>query len=134
MAKYICSVCEYVYDEEATGQMWEDLPDDWVCPVCESPKNYFTKADEPEPVPEPQDDKVEQVADAPVPINLQKTMAEAEPYFADIQEIARSNRTVDEPMRTKEPVISWDQILIKGAQLGRRWFRDDLAERASHDV
>ena len=119
MAKYICSVCEYVYDEEATGQMWEDLPDDWVCPVCESPKNYFTKADEPEPVPEPQDDKVEQVADAPVPINLQKTMAEAEPYFADIQEIARSNRTVDEPMRTKEPVISWDQILIKGAQLAK---------------
>ncbi len=119
MAKYICSVCEYVYDEEATGQMWEDLPDDWVCPVCESPKNYFTKADEPEPVPEPQDDEVEQVADAPVPINLQKTMAEAEPYFADIQEIARSNRTVDEPMRTKEPVISWDQILIKGAQLAK---------------
>jgi len=46
-------------------------------------------------------------------------MAEAEPYFADIQEIARSNRTVDEPMRTKAFVISWDEILIKGAQLAK---------------
>ena len=57
--------------------------------------------------------------DAPLPIDLQKTMAEAEPYFADIQEIARSSRSMDEPMRTKEPVISWDEILIKGAQLSR---------------
>jgi glutamate synthase domain-containing protein 2 len=46
-------------------------------------------------------------------------MAEAEPYFADIQEMARSKRSMHEPMRTKEPVISWDDILIKGAQLAR---------------
>jgi glutamate synthase domain-containing protein 2 len=46
-------------------------------------------------------------------------MAEAEPYFADIQDIARNSRTMDEPMRTKEPVISWDEILIKGAQLAK---------------
>lgn len=119
MAKYICSVCEYVHDEEKTGQKWEDLPDDWVCPVCESPKSYFSKADEAQSAPEPHDDGVEKQSDAPALIDLQKTMAEAEPYFADIQEIARSSRTVDEPMRTKEPVISWDEILIKGAQLAR---------------
>jgi glutamate synthase domain-containing protein 2 len=69
--------------------------------------------------PEPQDKMVEEETDAPAPIDLQKTMAEAEPYFADIQEIARSSRTMDEPMRTKEPVISWDEILFKGAQLAR---------------
>ncbi len=122
MAKYICSVCEYVHDEEKTGQMRDDLPDDWVCPVCESPKSYFSKMDEAEAAPEPQDDQVAKEADtsAPiVPIDLQKTMAEAEPYFADIQEIARSSLTMDEPMRTKEPVISWDEILIKGAQLAK---------------
>jgi len=119
MAKYICSVCEYVHDEEKTGQKWDDLPEDWVCPVCDSPKNYFTRTDETESAPESHDDKVEEKTDAPVLIDLQKTMAEAEPYFADIQEIARNNRTVDEPMRTKEPVISWDEILIKGAQLAK---------------
>ena len=119
MAKYICSVCEYVHDEEITGQKWDDLPDEWVCPVCESPKNYFSKTDEAEPAPEPHDDKVKAETDAAAPIDLQKTMAEAEPYFADIQDIARNSRTMDEPMRTKEPVISWDEILIKGAQLAR---------------
>jgi len=119
MARYICSVCEYVHDEEKTGQKWDDLPDDWVCPVCESPKSYFSKTGEDEPAAQPHDDKVQKETAAPAPIDLQKAMAEAEPYFADIQEIARSSRTVDEPMRTKEPVISWDEILIKGAQLAR---------------
>ena len=119
MAIYICSVCEYVHDEAKSGQNWDDLPEDWVCPVCESPKNYFSKSDEADPVPEANAEDTEIESDAPAMIDLQKTMAEAEPYFADIQEIARSNRTVDEPMRTKEPVISWDQILIKGAQLAK---------------
>lgn len=122
MAKYICSVCEYVHDEEKTGQKWDDLPDDWVCPVCDSPKNYFSKMDAAESAPESKDDQVVKEADASAPItpiDLQKTMAEAEPYFADIQEIARSSQTMDEPMRTKEPVISWDEILIKGAQLAK---------------
>jgi glutamate synthase domain-containing protein 2 len=119
MAKYICSVCEYVHDEETNGQKWDDLPEDWVCPVCESPKNYFSKVDEIESASEPQDEPVEDTPVESFPINLQKTMAEAEPYFADIQEIARSGQTVDEPMRTKEPVISWDEILIKGAQLAK---------------
>ena len=120
MAKYICSVCEYVHDEEKTGQTWGDLPDDWVCPVCDSPKNYFSEMDADES--EQQKEQVAKTEDDSAPIasiDLQKTMAEAEPYFADIQEIARSSRTMDEPMRTKEPVISWDEILIKGAQLAK---------------
>jgi glutamate synthase domain-containing protein 2 len=119
MAQYTCSVCEYVHDEEKTGQKWDDLPDDWVCPVCESPQSYFSKTEEDTHAPEPQVDKALAEADTTNLIDLQKNMAEAEPYFADIQEIARSRRTVDEPMRTKEPVISWDEILIKGAQLAR---------------
>mgnify|MGYP001815190381 CR=1 FL=1 len=119
MARYICNVCEYVHDEETTGQKWDDLPDDWVCPVCESPKSYFSKTDDAESAPEPHADRVKKQSYATTLIDLQKTMAEAEPYFADIQEIARSSRTVDEPMRTKEPVIAWDAILIKGAQLAR---------------
>lgn len=69
--------------------------------------------------PQTQNDRREQEADAPAHVDLQKTMAEAEPYFADIQEMARSKRSMHEPMRTKEPVISWDDILIKGAQLAR---------------
>jgi glutamate synthase domain-containing protein 2/rubredoxin len=120
MAKYICGVCEYVHDEDKTGQQWGELPDEWVCPVCESPKSYFSKADEAGSPSEPLEDEEKVVSDAPPAlIDLQKTMAAAEPYFADIQEIAHSSRTMDEPMRTKAPVISWDEILFKGAQLAR---------------
>ncbi len=119
MASYTCSVCEYVHDEAKTDQPWDDLPDDWVCPVCESPKTYFSKTDDTKSTPAPNSEQKEKESDAPSPIDLQKTMAEAEPYFSDIQEMATSSRTMDEPMRTKAPVISWDEILIKGAQLAR---------------
>ncbi|MEG0979611.1 MAG: flavin reductase [Oscillospiraceae bacterium] len=36
--KYICSICHYVYDGETP---FEDLPDDYVCPVCGRPKSVF---------------------------------------------------------------------------------------------
>ena len=34
MSKYLCVVCQYVYDEEEGGISWSELPTDWVCPVC----------------------------------------------------------------------------------------------------
>jgi glutamate synthase domain-containing protein 2 len=117
MAGYTCSVCEYVHDEAKTGQSWDDLPEDWVCPVCESPKSYFSQMDSTESTPMPSDEKMKKETDPPSTIDLQKTMAVAEPYFSEIQEMADSGGTMDEPMRTKAPVISWDEILIKGAQL-----------------
>ncbi|MEN8140692.1 MAG: thiamine pyrophosphate-dependent enzyme [Thermodesulfobacteriota bacterium] len=43
MAIYICIVCDTTYDEEKEGCKWLDLPDDWVCPVCESPKSMFRR-------------------------------------------------------------------------------------------
>jgi rubredoxin len=43
MAKYECSACGYVYDEDEEGTKWEDLPDDWVCPVCGVDKSFFNK-------------------------------------------------------------------------------------------
>lgn len=53
MAKYVCSVCGYVYDEAAgipeggiaAGTKWGDLPDDWVCPVCRAEKSAFERQD-----------------------------------------------------------------------------------------
>ena len=41
MAKYRCTVCNYVYDEEKEGKKFSDLPNDWRCPVCNSPKTVF---------------------------------------------------------------------------------------------
>lgn len=49
MKKYVCSICGFVYDESkgipesgiAPGTKWEDLPDDWACPLCRAPKSAF---------------------------------------------------------------------------------------------
>lgn len=44
--KYICQVCGYVYDEEAEGVPFSELPDDWTCPMCGAPKNLFEAEEE----------------------------------------------------------------------------------------
>ncbi len=41
MAKYRCTVCNYVFDEEKEGKKFSDLPKEWVCPVCGAPKSSF---------------------------------------------------------------------------------------------
>jgi rubredoxin len=49
MAKYQCTVCGYVYDEEEgdsesnvpPNTLWDDLPEEWVCPVCGAKKEEF---------------------------------------------------------------------------------------------
>ncbi|MGF7184249.1 rubrerythrin [Desulfitispora alkaliphila] len=43
MKKYICSVCGYVYDEATTGIKWDNLPGDWVCPLCGATKQEFVE-------------------------------------------------------------------------------------------
>lgn len=39
--KYVCTVCGYVYDEEAEATKFEDLAEDWVCPLCGVGKDQF---------------------------------------------------------------------------------------------
>jgi len=54
MKKYQCTVCGYVYDPEVgdpdngikPGIPFEDLPDDWVCPLCGVGKEEFEPYEE----------------------------------------------------------------------------------------
>jgi thiamine pyrophosphate-dependent acetolactate synthase large subunit-like protein/rubredoxin len=41
MAKYRCTVCNYVYDEAREEKKFTDLPKKWVCPVCGAPQSVF---------------------------------------------------------------------------------------------
>ena len=53
MEKYVCLLCGYVYDPEIgepdegieAGTAFENLPDDYKCPLCGASKNQFTKKD-----------------------------------------------------------------------------------------
>ncbi len=48
--KYVCNMCGWVYDEKlgdpdngiAPGTKWEDLPEDFVCPLCGVGKEDFS--------------------------------------------------------------------------------------------
>lgn len=40
MRKFVCTVCGYIYDEEIEGS-FDELPNDWVCPVCGVSKEEF---------------------------------------------------------------------------------------------
>jgi len=49
MQKFECTVCSYIYDPElgdpdngvAPGTVWEDVPEDWMCPECGVGKEDF---------------------------------------------------------------------------------------------
>ena len=43
MAKWECTACGYIYDEDEEGTRFEDLADDWVCPICGVGKEMFEK-------------------------------------------------------------------------------------------
>lgn len=39
--KYVCKICGYIYDEEQTNVAFNDLPDNWACPLCAARKEDF---------------------------------------------------------------------------------------------
>ncbi|HLP62822.1 MAG TPA: rubredoxin [Candidatus Deferrimicrobium sp.] len=54
MKRYTCLACDYIYDPEEgdpdngiePGTAFENLPDDWVCPVCGVGKDMFEEIEE----------------------------------------------------------------------------------------
>ncbi len=54
MKKYECNVCGYIYDPELgdpehgipPGTPFDELPEDWICPVCDVGKEDFTELDD----------------------------------------------------------------------------------------
>ena len=134
MAKYICRICQYVYSEKVEGTPFEDLPMDWVCPVCGAAKSEFDPLDDaPEPPgaasagPSPGPDASSPARPAEPPADLvrprrgiddfRRASDELETHMADIHRMALTGESIVEPMRTRKPVVSWDDILIRGAQL-----------------
>ncbi len=117
LAVYECTLCSELYDERKESIRFADLPADWVCPVCGSPKSSFVlKPTSPSAA----------IAPAPTPTSglnadylseWQRPVDEIEDHMADIHAMAITGDVTIEPMRTRMPTFSWDEILVKGAQL-----------------
>lgn len=90
MAKYRCTVCNYIYDEEKEGKPFSQLE---VCPVCGQPVSGFEEIKE----------ETNTVSDYR--------------YMKEIQEMAATGRPIIEAMGTRMAMPNWDDILIMGAQL-----------------
>lgn len=92
MARYKCSVCGFVYDEEKEGRKLTELE---ACPACRQPKDSFRELEE----------------------EAGRMVGCTYRYMETIQQMAASGRPVIEAMGTQMPVPGFDDILILGAQL-----------------
>ena len=140
MAKYRCSVCGYVYDEEKEGRSFEELE---ACPVCGVPKEKFVLIEEEEnSAGTNQAEEDENVKDAdltaggadggeaPLDLSYDNMILRHDPsdrYMEEIHEMAVTGKSISGAMSTKMPMPSWDDILILGAQLDTLPLFDDEA-------
>lgn len=123
MAKYKCQLCGHIYDEEKEGVKFEDLPDDWKCPMCFAPKNMFKLVEEDAK----QEEKVESKEETRKNENklenylkeYTRSTDEVEQRMEDIHTMAITGKSIISAMGTKLPVTSWNDILILGGQLSK---------------
>jgi len=142
MVRYRCNVCQVFEYDPARGDSVTgippgtkpgDFPDDWQCPICRSNHSHL------KPLEDQQVKVSEQTIICPVcgaehRITVshmgrgyvegylggwKRENDDLEVQMARIHRIAATGESIVEPMRTRRPVISWDDILIMGAQLAR---------------
>ena len=131
MAKYKCQLCGHIYDEEKEGIKFADLPDDWKCPMCFAPKSMFKLVEEDSSV-SAEAKQEETNKDEKKETNLQNYLKEYKREFdeketsmTDIHNMAINGKSIISAMGTKLPVVSWNDILILGGQLGKMPLFDD---------
>lgn len=107
MARYKCSICGYIFDEEEQGSSFADLQE---CPVCHQPAAVFSLVEE---AGKPAVEQGEtQSLDYP-----REYVREDEScrYMAEIHKMAVTGKPISASMATELPMPSWDEILILGA-------------------
>lgn len=110
MAKYKCSVCGFVYDEEAQGAPLDTLKE---CPVCHQPMKAFELYEE-------QPQKAAREPQEPAKLDYPEAYARTDAsirYMEEIHRMAVTGKSISAAMGTKMAMPSWDDILFLGAQL-----------------
>ena len=130
MAKYQCSICGEIYDEDIEKVKFDDLPDDWVCPLCRSPKSAFVlmggekkQAPKTEAPAEPAEEKPAPVEDS---IAVDPALVRHDNGIIDeIRTISETGHSIGSAMETQMKVPAFDDILVLGAQLAHFPLADD---------
>jgi glutamate synthase domain-containing protein 2/rubredoxin len=143
MVKYRCNVCNtFEYEPKGgnsltglkPGTEIKDFPPGWRCPICNSDSTHLKPV--PEEAPRPDHYEVKkcpicgQEIISPVLHEKKEDLDsylgpwrryhdKTEMHMDEIHRISRTGEAIIEPMRTTLPVISWDAILIKGAQIAK---------------
>jgi glutamate synthase domain-containing protein 2/rubredoxin len=110
-----------------------NFPKDWQCPICKSDRTHLKPVEE-EIIETAKGEMTCPFCGAKhtfslsqvVKPDIEKYLGEwarksddLEIHMADIHRMSATGESIIEPMRTTRPVISWDDILIKGAQLAK---------------
>lgn len=116
MGTYKCQACGYEYDEELEGKSWEKLDDDWCCPMCGADKSMFENESAEDALPESplKEENLDNYLNEWV-----KKEDTGDNYLKEIHQMAKSGTSISEPMKTSKPIVSWEDIIIKGAQLAK---------------
>ena len=117
MAKWKCSVCGYVYDEEKEGKPFSELD---TCPACKQPASVFEAVGDTAAKAGAETVSPKEAQDSGNPLAYPSEYARRDEscrYMKEIHEMAVSGKSIIEAMGTKMPMPSWDDILILGAQL-----------------
>ncbi len=117
MATWQCGICLYLYDEHNESVVWEALPKEWRCPLCGSGKESFTLVASRPPAAASIGAQTD--AEKEYLTEWRRPSDDIEVNMADIHRLAITGKSIIEPMRSRIPTFSWDDILIKGAQLAK---------------
>lgn len=109
MAKYRCTICGYIYDEEREEAPFSGLRE---CPVCHQPADRFTLYEDERGQEEQKEKKLK--LEYPKEFVRQDDTCR---YMKEIHEMAVTGRSISASMGTEMPMPLWDDILILGAQL-----------------
>ncbi len=107
MAKYKCSICGYIYDEEKEGKPFSELKD---CPICHQPLDKFVLLEN------ENKETVLKTTSLEYPKELARQDISCR-YMKEIHEMAVTGKSISAAMGTDLKMPNWDDILILGAQL-----------------
>ena len=123
MAKYRCSVCGYIYDEEQEGAPFSELRE---CPVCHQSADKFVLWQE--------EADIKKQPAKELKLDYPKEFVRSDAscrYMKEIHEMAVTGKSISAAMGTLLPMPDWDDILILGAQLDPMPLNEDAEVRTT---